>query len=237
MRLLSPVTAILLFSVSYSQVLAEEKPVDYLTIAWPLQRDLCDSGIQTEQVYVGKILTYIQRGDSPNTLDKEEVDKLNAYLLVNKRSGQVSTILNSDFNWDGKVTKEEAEEGARKSEFVTVDSHTEEGRQKEFEFQVNRVMKHDLNKDGIVDYDEMRNTDNAKIPEPSRRMAALLALAPDKKLLTSEDLAKEARKAFAVVDLNHDLVLTDKECIPYREAIYRKTHGELTEAPGGSEKH
>ncbi len=47
----------------------------------------------------------------------------------------------------------------------------------------------------------------------------MLDLASDKKKLTKEELEKQAREAFAIVDLNHDATLSPDECGAYKDVI------------------
>lgn len=179
---------------------------DSYTIPAPLRRGLCGtySEAQAEKGYVDKLVSRLRFGRNPNALDQQDVDALNAEFL--RRSGviQVMRTLNLDLNGDGKVTKEELLANENQPRMGGDPAN-----------KIKELLAYDLNKDDVIDFDEMRHIDASTAKPSATEFIELLALAPDKKLLTAEELAKQAHTAFASLDKDHNGVLSHEECNEY----------------------
>jgi hypothetical protein len=198
----------------------------YLSIPEPLRKSLCSSypHTQEEQDYIIRVLQNIRRGHVPNTLDQEDIDTLNDSLLITTRSGQVGKILNLDMNGDGKVTRDEIKQ--KYNQAGMADSLKRINL--EPETKITELMNYDLNKDEVIDFDEMRHIDTTNIHPLTKGLSAYLMLAPDKKILTADELERQARKAFSVFDFNHDSSLSNEECGAFIFASV-KSNKKLTE--------
>lgn len=203
---------------------------DYNTIPQPLRQLLCSTSQQKEQEYVDRILKLIERGRNPDSFDQEDITEQQNKTLITMRAMQVSNILLADYDADGKVSKNELLRKETDLQKLRQSKATNAivGQPNNLESNAEKIMLLDLNKDGSVDFDEMRNIDT-KLPVTtaigaSTQMTlmqsdALLELAPDKQRLTKVELEKQARAAFAIVDVNHDATLSSDECGAYKNVI------------------
>lgn len=201
----------------------------YSDIPQPLRQLLCSTRPQKEHAYIDRILKYMKNGRNPDQLDQEDINIFRNTNLTTRRAMQVSRIISADLNADGKVSKNEVQNKFRQAhtkEFLTSNNIDPEN-------EINDLMSFDLNKDEIIDYDEMRQVDTHFTGGGEEHLRSLLQLAPDKKLLTKEVLETKARTAFAVVDLNRDTILSGEECVPYLDALRKVSPRKKSNNPSG----
>jgi Ca2+-binding EF-hand superfamily protein len=201
---------------------AQGSYANYADIPRPLKTGLCGAmSYQTEAQYLERLSGVLHHGHRPNALDQDDVDQYIQFSLVKKRADQVRQVLQADLDNDGKVTKEELQKTYNSPPYsnIIVNPKFSTGAEGNGTL-VSKLMKLDLNGDGIIDYSEMRQIDNGEIDAAAKNMKAFLELAPDKKLLTADVLEGLGHKTFATVDLNHDKVLSREECkLLYADSI------------------
>jgi Ca2+-binding EF-hand superfamily protein len=220
---------ILLTSVAFANGAAatSEKASDtqasaYDSLKTPLLRHI--SGKLTLEKYIDRVTQPIrQYGRDPNALDQKDIEKITAREKARMRSVQVQQILKADLNNDGKVTREEAED------WITDDTKIFEnaGNAKHYgtiSEIIDHFMRRDLNKDGVIDWDEMRHisdteyysdqSENNKYLEIELEVLIALSESHTDKI-TIQELEKLARESFNIIDLNHDSVISDQELAAY----------------------
>jgi len=198
---------VIVISVTNStRVSAQEAGVvnDIESIPWPIMQQL-KRATYIENYIVSVIQQIRSNGMDGISLSLEDVKIKRIDYDAKMRANQVSQVLNSDINNDGKVTKKEVENLIKARRKNLTPEHLER--------QVSRVMKYDTNKDGVVEYLEMRTLFLINYPNNQfEQMEDIVALDPnDDGKITVKELKKIAVSSFNVVDTNNDGILSNDE--------------------------
>ncbi len=168
-------------------------------IPLPLRQPL--SYASTREQYLQTMLQTIrEHGTNKLYLEAANIAAAQAEQHNARIVQQVSELLRLDRDTDGSVSEQEVKAFVSNEAPASQDAGT--------------FMRYDLNKDGRIDYQEMRTVsdtddhDHSSMPS----LKALLALDPDKDgKLTAEELEGLANDAFAMVDQDKDGMLSDNE--------------------------
>lgn len=158
--------------------------------------------------YVSSVVAVVRaNGENKQRLTQEDIDNLRIREEQKRRKNKLSSILEHDLNLDSKVTEEELRTSfARNRSARRIDQA------------VQSVMKSDTDNDGVITWAEMtaKTTDERSKSFAAEKLTRMLALDPDKDgALTAVELQKLAERAFDLVDMDKDTILSERE---YKQA-------------------
>ena len=195
----------LLTTAAYAQELQSDVYSSPSEIPSPLRQSL-GQGQYIEQ-YISQILSIIRQNASDKiSLNAQDVLASQEKINIDKMQHQRQRIILYDQDFDGQVTRDEIFSSLKGQASIAAPY---------IDKQVNEVMKHDLDSDGIITSKEMGTLQEKNSVRNSYNrldLDDLLALDIDGDgQLTISELEKLARKSFRTVDKNQDGMLTQPE--------------------------
>ena len=170
-----------------------------------------EKGVVLEEFVLRHITSFRRVTEGKQSLSREDVRKIQEEFLEEKRKRQLTHLLSYDLNFDSNVTKSEVSEVVSRNYKGSVQAEQARDRI------IDQTMKHDIDGDGILSYQEMANSasrndiDFIMNPEMKRLQEFYRFDANKDGTVTTEEVNTVARVYFKSIDLNGDTVLSADE--------------------------
>ncbi len=201
-------TTFLLFG--FSQIMEVPKPLNNLTKEELFTRKISNNIFLED--YLEEVMQPMRRLGSGTEINAELIKKEQDRYDLGWRQRQLSELVTFDFNLDTQVSKEEIEKGI---------TEMKRGRAPDPADVLNETQKlltkRDLNKDGVITYQEMGtlDTERSKQTEMQKNidiLSSYLHLDPNKDgVLTAVELENEARAFFVELDKDKNNRISEQE--------------------------
>lgn len=214
--------AVVATALLVSSALGQSVPPNYAAVP-PAFRATLRADLTREQFVIGEMNAFRASARGRPELDIAGVALVVASEKAVRSASAMAQLLAYDLNADGSVSREEVLEALR---LRSAGTNTDR--------QLLEIMRHDDDLNDTLDPQEIR----AAGAEAAERSAAasspaerLLTLAGPDGILRAAELYRAAERAFDIVDLDGDTILSRSEWSAFREAVGPFTPGRRASAP------